>query len=189
MHCNDIMNSNVEWLTEKSTIAGAARTMAETGLGFLPVCDSRMRVIGVITDRDVTVRAVAKRLDLEGTTAAMVMTSPAITCLASADLGEAERLMAEGRKSRIAVVDVEGALVGVISLSDLVEHAPRGMAWKTLRAVLWREALGARGGAPAWQPLLKDDPVARTQQVGDEPHPGATVFTGGTHTVGTKEFP
>ena len=118
--------------------------------GFLD--GTRMRVIGVITDRDVTVRAVAKGLDLEGTTAAMVMTSPAITCLASADLREAERLMAEGRKSRIAVVDVEGALVGVVSLADLVEHAPRGSAWKTLQAVLWREALGARGGAPVAAP-------------------------------------
>jgi CBS domain-containing protein len=189
MDCQDIMNSNLEWLTEKSTIAGAARTMADTGLGFLPVCDARMRVIGVVTDRDLTVRAVAKKLDLEGTTAAMVMTSPAITCLASADLREAERLMAENRKSRIPVVDQAGALVGIISLADLVEHAPRGQAWKTMQAVLWREALGARGGAPAGQPLLKDDPLARSQPVQDEAHLGATVFTGGTHTVDTKEFP
>lgn len=189
MQCNEIMNSNLEWLSEKNTIAEAAKTMATTGLGFLPVCDARMRVIGVVTDRDLTVRALAKGLDAARTTAAMVMSSPAITCLASADLSEAERLMAEARKSRIAVVDPEGALVGIISLADLVEHAPRGQAWKTLQAVLWREALGARGGAPAWQPLLKDDPVARAQPVPDEAHPGATVFTGGTHSVDTKEFP
>ena len=55
MDCKDIMNSNLEWLTEKSTIAGAARTMADTGLGFLPICDARLRVIGVVTDRDLTV--------------------------------------------------------------------------------------------------------------------------------------
>lgn len=189
MQCKDLMTSNLEWLTEKSTIAAAAKTMADTGLGFLPVCDARMRVIGVLTDRDVTVRSVAPGIDAEGTTAAMVMTSPAITCLASADLGEAERLMAQERKSRIPVVDHDGALVGIISLADLVEHAPRGQVWKTLQAVLWREALGARGGAPAGQPLLKDDPLARAQPVPDEAHPDVTVFIGGTHTVGTKEFP
>ena len=189
MQCKDIMNSNLEWLTEKNTIAAAAMTMADTGLGFLPVCDARMRVIGVVTDRDVTVRAAAKGLDLKGTTAAMVMTSPAITCLASADLREAERLMTRARVSRIVVVDREGGLVGIVSLADLVERAPRAQAWRTLRAVLWREALGARGGAPAWQPLLKDDPIARAQPVPDDAPPGETVFTGGNHTVDTKEFP
>ncbi|MES1205408.1 MAG: CBS domain-containing protein [Pseudomonadota bacterium] len=183
------MSSNLEWLTEKDTIAEAAKKMADTGLGFLPVCDAQMRVIGVVTDRDVTIRAVARGLNTNTTTAAMVMTSPTITCLASADVREAERLMAEGRKSRIPVVAPEGALVGIISLADLVEHAPRSQVWKTLQAVLWREALGPRGGAPAWQPLLKDDPIARAQTVSDEAHPGPTVFTGGTHTVGTKEFP
>lgn len=189
MQCKDIMNSNLEWLTEKTTIAAAAMTMADTGVGFLPVCDARMRVIGVVTDRDVTVRAVAKGLDVRGTTAAMVMTSPAITVLASADLREAERLMTRARASRVAVVDKEGTLVGVISLADLVERGPRAQAWRTLRAVLWRDALGARGGAPAWQPLLKDDPVARAQPVPDHAPAGETVFTGGNHTVETKEFP
>jgi CBS domain-containing protein len=189
MHCKDIMSTNLEWLTEKDTIADAAKKMADTGLGFLPICDARLRLIGVVTDRDLTVRALAKGLDVKRTTAAMVMTAPAITCLASAELREAERLMAEGRKSRIAVVDPEGALVGVISLADLVEHAPRSQAWKTLQSVLWREALGARGGAPAWQPLLQDDPIARAQPVPVEAHPVPTVFTGGTRNVDTKEFP
>jgi CBS domain-containing protein len=189
MNCKDIMSTNLEWLTEKDTIADAAKKMADTGLGFLPICDPRMRLIGVVTDRDLTVRALAKGVDAKRTTAAMVMTSPAITCLSSAELGEAERLMAEGRKSRIAVVDPDGALVGVISLADLVEHAPRSRAWKTLQSVLWREALGPRGGAPAWQPLLQDDPIARSQPVADEAHPTATVFTGGTHSADTKEFP
>ncbi|MES1209928.1 MAG: CBS domain-containing protein [Pseudomonadota bacterium] len=189
MECKDIMSSNLEWLTEKDTIAEAAKKMADTGLGFLPVCDAQMRVIGALTDRDVTVRAVARGLDPRSTSAAMVMTSPAITCLASADVREAERLMAEARKSRIPVVAQEGALVGIISLADLVEHAPRGQVWKTLQAVLWREALGPRGGAPAGQPLLKDDPIARAQVVSDDAHPRPTVFIGGSHTVETKEFP
>jgi CBS domain-containing protein len=190
MKCRDIMNTNLEWLTEKDTIEAAARKMAETGLGFLPICDDRMRPIGVVTDRDLTTRALAGRLDATTTTAAMVMSAPVLTCLASSDLREAEELLAQQRKSRIAVTDAAGALIGVISLADLVEHASPNQAWRTVRAVLWREALGARGGAPAWQPLLKDDPLAREQPLpSDDARARPTVFTGGEHGAPTKEFP
>jgi CBS domain-containing protein len=189
MKCKDIMNVNLEWLTEKDTIATAARKMADTGLGFLPICDARMHVVGVVTDRDLTVRALAKGLNAVGISADLVMTSPALTCLASSDIQEAERLMIEERKSRVAVVDAEGALVGVIGLADVVEHVPGHQALKTLKAVLGRDALGARGGAPLGQPLLKDDPLARIQPVPDDARAPESVFSGGDHSGSTKEFP
>jgi CBS domain-containing protein len=190
MKCKDIMNTNLEWLTEKDTIDTAARKMADTGLGFLPICDGRMHPIGVVTDRDLTVRALAQRLDAKNTTAAMVMSAPVLTCLATADIRDAEDLMAQQRKSRVVVIDAEGALVGVISLADLVERTSSHQALRTLSAVLWREALGARGGAPAGQPLLKDDPIAREQPLpADDARARPTVFTGGEHGTPTKEFP
>jgi CBS domain-containing protein len=190
MKCSDIMNRNLEWLTEKDSIKAAAKKMAETGLGFLPICDAKMRIVGVVTDRDLTVRALAERVDAETTTAAMVMTSPAVGCLVSTDVKDAEELMAGERKSRLVVTDAKGALAGVISLADLVEHADGRQALRTVRAVLWRDALGARGGAPRGQPLLKDDPAA--QNLPQEWHDAKarpTVFTGGNHAAGTKEFP
>jgi len=190
MKCNDIMNRNLEWLTEKESIKSAAKKMADTGLGFLPICDAQMRVIGVVTDRDLTVRALAERVDAETTSAAMVMTSPAVGCLVSTDVKEAEELMALERKSRLVVTDANGALAGVISLADLVEHTGGKQALRTVRAVLWREALGARGGAPRGQPLLKDDPAAQNLPQGwPELKARPTVFTGGNHTSDTKEFP
>jgi CBS domain-containing protein len=54
MKCTDIMNKNLEWLTEKDTIFKAATVMAEAGIGFLPICDAHMHVVGVVTDRDLT---------------------------------------------------------------------------------------------------------------------------------------
>ena len=81
MKCTDIMNKNLEWLTEKDTIFKAATVMAEAGIGFLPICDAHMHVVGVVTDRDLTTRALAKRLAPETTSAAMVMSSQVITCL------------------------------------------------------------------------------------------------------------
>ena len=161
MKCANIMNANLESLSENDTIQRAAEVMADAGVGFLPICDRHGRVIGVVTDRDVTVRAVAKKVAPASTTAAMVMTSPAITCLATADVRDAEALMANERKSRLVITDAGGRLVGVLSLVDLIEKAPARQALQTVRAVFWRDALGPRGGAAPGDMLLKDDPVAR----------------------------
>jgi CBS domain-containing protein len=190
MKCNEIMSKNLEWLTETDTILKAATVMAEAGIGFLPICDARRRVIGVVTDRDLTTRALAKKVAPETTSAAMVMTSPAITCLETSDLRDAEALMATERKSRLVITDEQGRLAGVISLADVVEHARKNEVLKTIRAVLWREALGPRGGATKGTPLLQDDPVARAQPIPEDGATvGETVFEGGHWDSGTKEFP
>jgi CBS domain-containing protein len=190
MKCADVMNGNLEWLGEKDTILTAATRMAETGVGFLPICDERRRVIGVVTDRDLTVRALAKNLHAGTTSAAMVMSAPAITCLASANVRDAEELMALERKARLVITDEAGCLAGVLSLADLVERGKKQLSFDTLRLVLWREALGPRGGAPKGQPLLKDDPIAQNQPAPpDDAKVRETVFTGGHRSTDTREFP
>ena len=190
MKCADIMNTNLEWLTEQDTIAKAASVMAEAGVGFLPICDARKRVVGVVTDRDLTTRALAKRVAPDTTSATLVMSSPAITCLESANVREAQALMAEERKSRLVITDAEGNLAGVLSVADLIEQIPGRKSLDTLRAVLWREALGPRAGARKGPPLLKDDAIARSQpRPDDDIEVRSSVVTGGHHGVGTKEFP
>jgi len=190
MKCAEIMSKNLEWLTEKDTVLKAAAIMAETGVGFLPICDARRRVVGVVTDRDLTTRALAKKVAADTTSATLVMSAPPITCLETTDVRAAESLMAEERKARLVVTDAEGRFVGVLSLSDLVEHASGKESLKTVRAVLWREALGPRGGAAKGEPLLKDDPIAQNQPPPpDGSTEPSTVFTGGRRDTGTKEFP
>ena len=190
MRCADIMSNKLEWLNERDTIYRAAVLMAEAGIGFLPICDERRRVIGVVTDRDLTTRALAKNVSPATTSAALVMTAPAVTCLETADVHEAERLMATERKGRIVITDADGRLSGVLSLADLIEHAPSRETLDTARAVLWREALGPRGGANRGEPLLKDDPLVRTlpPSSGDAEVP-STVFMGGHRMNTTKMFP
>jgi len=190
MKCGDVMSRNLEWLAEKDSVAKAAAVMAESGVGFLPICDARQRVIGVVTDRDLATRALAQKVQPETTSAAMFMSAPPVTCLPSTDVRDAEELMVKERKARLVVTDAAGHLVGVLSLADLIEHAPTRDTLATVRAVLWREALGPRAGAPKGQPLLKDDPIAQNQPASSD---GAvarpTVFTGGHREVDTKEFP
>jgi CBS domain-containing protein len=190
MKCADIMSKDLEWLTEQDSVQKAAILMAESGVGFLPICDTRNRVIGVVTDRDLVTRVLAKKVTPETTSAALVMTSPALTCSVTTDVREAEELMAKERKSRLVITDAEGKVAGVLSLADLVEHAPQKESLRTVRAVLWREALGPRAGARQDQPLLRDDLTVPTLPLpsGDaEVRP--TVFTGGHRNTGTKEFP
>jgi CBS domain-containing protein len=190
MKCGDIISRNLEWLTETDSIFKAATVMADAGVGFLPICDARQRVIGVVTDRDLTTRAIAKKVVPETTSAALVMSSPAITCLETTDLRDAEQLMVEERKARLVVTDAEGKLAGILSLADLVEKAPGRKTVETLRAILWREALGPRAGAAKGDPLLKDDPIAQNQpDTFHELKARPTVFTGGHRQTDTKEFP
>jgi CBS domain-containing protein len=190
MKCAEIMSKNVEWLTEKDTVRKAAAVMAETGVGFLPICDVGHRVIGVVTDRDLTTRVLATKLDPDTTSVAVVMTSPALTCLDSADLRDAEALMATERKARLVLIDAEEKLTGVLGLADVVENAPGSQSLQTVRAIMWREALGPRGGAARGAPLLKDDPAAANQPAPpDEATVRPTVFVGGHRQSDTKEFP
>jgi CBS domain-containing protein len=190
MKCADIMRKNIECLTETDSVQKAAHVMAEAGIGFLPICDELNQVVGVVTDRDLTTRAMANKVVPERTLVTLVMSTPAITCLETADVRDAEELMAKERKSRLVITNAAGKLAGVINLADLVERAPGRQSLRTVRAVLWREALGPRGGATRDQPLLKDDPTAGSWPAPSEElevHP--SVFDAGHRYAGTKEFP
>jgi len=190
MMCSDIMNKNVEWLTEKDSVRKAATVMAEAGVGFLPICDGERRVIGVVTDRDLTTRVLAKKIDPDTTSAALVMSSPALTFLEIAEVSEAESLMATERKARLVIIDANQKLTGVLDLADLVESAPGRQSLQTVRAVMWREALGPRGGAARGEPLLKDDPAAQNLPApSDDLKTPSSVFVGAHHGTDTTEFP
>lgn len=135
-------------------------------------------------------------IDVSTTSATLLMSSPALCCPMSADVRVAEQLMAAERKSRLAIVDDDGRLVGILSLADLLEQAPARQALATARAVLWREALGPRAGAPRGAPLLADDPVARANApagdgaADDDKETRASAMTGGHWRLpDAKEFP
>jgi CBS domain-containing protein len=181
------MSQKLETLSETDSIARAATVMKEAQVGFLPICGADRKVIGVVTDRDLVTRGLAAGLDAKTTSAAMIMTSPALTCLADMDLRAAEELMARERRSRLVVTNGDGRIAGVLSIVDLVERAPGRETLTTLKSVLWREALGPRGGAAPGQHLLKD--YRLSAEAPEAERASGSVFTGGSHDSGTKEFP
>lgn len=117
MRLRDLMTTDVRTCTPDTPLSEVARIMEEVDCGFVPVVDGG-RLAGVITDRDIVLRAVAKNRDIRTTTARDCMTSPAITAGPETDAHEAADMMAEKQIRRLCVVD-GGRLVGVVALGDM----------------------------------------------------------------------
>lgn len=137
MRCSDIMKRDVQRLLLDDTLLTAARIMRDTHVGFLPVCADD-RVVGVLTDRDITIRVAAEDWRPSSVRVSEVMTQEVISCNPHDSIQVAERLMATHHKSRIVIVDAEGALLGLISLSDLVKREDLLRAAETVRDVATR---------------------------------------------------
>jgi CBS domain-containing protein len=135
--CLQIMKRDVECLSPRESAQTAAARMREQNIGFLPVCDDAMQVLGTVTDRDIAIRIVAEQLPA-GTAVEHIMTREVVACYPEDDIEVAKELMADHRKSRIMCVDDDGTLIGIISLSDIAKLEGDGAA-RTLSAVSGRE--------------------------------------------------
>jgi len=93
--------------------------MRDLDVGLLPVCGDNNRLAGMITDRDVTVRAVAEGLDPKATHVEQVMTPDVMYCFEDQDVTEAAGLMKKEQIRRLVVLNRDKRLVGVVSLGDL----------------------------------------------------------------------
>ena len=96
----------------------AAQVMDELNVGSLPVCD-KSGLVGIITDRDITVRATAAGLAPGATSVSDVMTDNARWCTTEQSVSEAMAQMADVQIRRLPVLDAERRVVGIVSLGDL----------------------------------------------------------------------
>lgn len=118
MQIRDIMTRGVETVTSDVTIHTAARMMDDLNVGVLPVCDGT-RLIGMITDRDITVRATAAGRAPDECRVGEVMTEELRYCFEDTALDEALRQMTALQIRRLPVVDQQRRLVGMVSLGDI----------------------------------------------------------------------
>jgi len=105
----------------QTTLHRAAELMAEHGIGSLPVCDAN-RLVGFITDRDITVRATSRGASPDSAVCADTMTTDVQTCRGDESCDDVLERMARLGVRRIPVVGDDGHLVGVVSLGDLVHQ-------------------------------------------------------------------
>lgn len=122
MKLKDVMTRNVEVISPDATIREAASKMKSLDVGPLPVCDGR-RVLGMVTDRDLTVRATAEGRDPNTTRVREVMTSEVITSFEDDDVKDAAKLMQKEQIRRLLVLDRDKQLAGIVSIGDLAVEA------------------------------------------------------------------
>lgn len=142
MKCKDVMLTLIFKCEEKTTVADCAQLMRDEQLGFLPVLDDRGSVIGVVTDRDLAVRVVAEKRSVDTPVRDIMSTGPFLSCLPDDDLHELEGRMAQTKKARALVKSEDGALLGVISLSDIAQRErSASRTGKLLKEVTRRESV------------------------------------------------
>lgn len=135
MKLNEIMTQDVEVVHPDDTLQTAARKMRERDVGFLPVCDGE-RLVGALSDRDVTVRAIAEGMDPLTTRVKDVVHSRVIWCFDNQNVSEAVRKMKENQVRRLIVIHRDNKqLVGVVSLGDLANNGTEKMSSSVLQSV------------------------------------------------------
>lgn len=131
----DVMTPQPAFLATGETIQRAAELMDQLNVGALPVCDGR-RLAGMVTDRDITIRCTAAGKDPKATQVTEAMSQDVQWCSEDDSVDAAREKMASLQIRRLAVVDGDRHLVGMVSLGDLaVKAADAGDAGEMLREV------------------------------------------------------
>lgn len=121
MQLKEVMVHTVEVIHPDATLQEAARRMRERDVGAVAVCDGD-HLMGMLTDRDITVRAAAEGRDPATSKVRDIMTSEIVSCCEHHDVMEAIRLMREKQLHHVAVFDRHQRVVGIVSLIALAEH-------------------------------------------------------------------
>ncbi|MGH7962519.1 MAG: CBS domain-containing protein [Candidatus Binatia bacterium] len=118
MQIKEIMTRGIEAIQPEATIQEAAEKMRMLDIGVIPVCENG-QLLGMLTDRDITVRATAGGSDPAEITVREVMTPDIICCFEDQDVEEAASLMEERQIRRLLVLTRDKQMVGMVSIGDL----------------------------------------------------------------------
>src|SRR5438093_1051691 len=120
MQLKDIMTRDVEVIHPEATVQEAAEKMQKLDVGPLPVCDGK-RLVGILTDRDITVRSVARGDNPMLAKVGKAMTPDIIFCYEDDDVQKAAQVMKDKQIRRLPVLNRNKELVGIVSLGDLAD--------------------------------------------------------------------
>jgi CBS domain-containing protein len=118
MNIQDIMTRDVEVVAPNASLQTAAQRMKDLDVGSLPVCDGE-RLLGMITDRDITIRATAMGKNPGDTAVSDTMSSGVTYCFEDQPISEAAQMMEEQQIRRLPIINRQKKLVGIVSLGDL----------------------------------------------------------------------
>ncbi len=130
----DVMTPNFKWMAPDAPVAEVAQQMRDMDCGFMPLAEND-KMVGMITDRDITVRAVAQGMDMQNTPARDIMTPKTYYCFDDQDVEEVCNNMGEIQVRRMPVVNRDKRLVGIVSMGDLAQVASRPNVGQTQQQI------------------------------------------------------
>jgi CBS domain-containing protein len=130
----DVMTPDVETVRPSDSLRVAAEKMRALDVGPIPVCDGD-ELVGILTDRDIVIRAVAQGLDVQTTQVAQAMTRGVECVYEDDDLTQVAQKMRASRIRRVLVLNRDKRLVGIVALGDLAEELDEQESGRTLGAV------------------------------------------------------
>jgi CBS domain-containing protein len=130
----DVMTSGAECIGENETVLDAAKKMADLGVGALPICGEDDRLKGMLTDRDIAVKVLAKDRDPGSTTAGELGEGKPVTIGADDSVEEALKTMAEHKVRRLPVIDGH-ELIGIVSQGDLATQVDEQQVGDLVEAI------------------------------------------------------
>jgi CBS domain-containing protein len=117
----DVMTGDAECIGENDSVADAAKRLAELNVGAMPICGEDNRLKGMLTDRDIAVKVVARGKDPSTTKAGELGEGKPVTIGADDSVDEALRTMSEHKVRRLPVIDGH-ELIGIVSQADLARN-------------------------------------------------------------------
>jgi CBS domain-containing protein len=135
MKVKDAMHKGVDWVSPDTPVAELAKLMRDHDVGAIPIGEND-RLIGMVTDRDVVCKGLAKdNFDAERVTARDVMTAQIHCCREDEDLAKAIRHMEELKVRRLPVINKSKRMIGMLSLGDIGHMAPAGLLIECVKSV------------------------------------------------------
>ncbi len=132
MKVKELMSTNVEYTTPSTTTKEAAHIMHDQHVGILPVIDNG-QLVGVVTDRDICCKVIATGRGAGWTKVEEIMSKDITTCFDDQNIGDATNIMISNHIRRLAVVNHDNNMVGLLSVDDLARNS-HDMASSVLEA-------------------------------------------------------
>ena len=121
MEVRECMCNEVNWVKPEDSICNCAKLMSTNHIGCVPVCDDNQCVVGLVTDRDIVLRAIAADKDVNTTPVSEIMSCNVCVCNPNMNVNDAQNIMSENQIRRIPVME-NNKIVGILTLGDLASN-------------------------------------------------------------------
>ena len=134
MKVKDAMHSGVTWVGPDTRLSDIARMMRDEDIGAVPIGEDD-KLVGMVTDRDIAIKALADGRNVESMTARDVMSGPILFCRADQELDDAVEYMESKKVRRLPVIDADKRMVGMLSLGDVAAAGGPELSGEMAQAV------------------------------------------------------